>query len=199
MKKLFFISIIATSSLIIYANPPFADHIGDGTEYNPYRIYTREHLLELHDSIINIEFWSYNKHFLLMQDIDSVDFVIGFKKPANHIYSFMGYLHGNSKKITLTFDTSNSFQWLALFFYSTGIIDNLIVDGYLEASINNIAVAGIVCFNAGAVTRCTNRATIVGFRSAAGIIYENYGIIKDCVNEGTITVLPRSTGTTTAQ
>ena len=176
---------------------------GTGTATDPYKINSREHLKELSDSIKIYEKLGINrtenKFYMLTEDIDSVDFVIGFQELESKMHSFMGYFNGNSKTITLNFDSSNTFQWLALFSYSTGVIDNLKIDGNIKAATNNVAVAGLVCFNAGVVARCTNNATIKGLRNAAGIAFQNFGVITHCVNNGDISAFPDPTKTTTAE
>ena len=181
--------------------PPFGG--GSGTVSDPYRINSREHLRELSDSIKCYETLGINrtknKYYMLTEDIDSVDFVIGFQDLESNMHSFMGHFYGNSKTITLNFDSSNPYQWVSLFSYSTGTIDNLNIDGYINGSKNNIAVAGVVCFNAGLVARCTNNATIKGYRSAAGIAFQNFGVITHCVNNGDISAFPEPEGTTTAE
>ena len=47
-------------------------------------------------------------------------------------------------------------------------------------------VAGVVAYNSGEVSECTNGATVVGNRCTAGVVGHNAGNISLCVNKGSI-------------
>ena len=96
---------------------------GDGTEYNPYQIYSKAHLEELSIVILNsVEYgtsnnFSVGKYFILMNDItDSVRIVIGTSKIYNlenypDVFysgsSFQGNFDGQGHKITLALNPHN--------------------------------------------------------------------------------------------
>ena len=70
------------------------------TKNTAYQIWTLEHLLELSDSVCSN--WHNGKHFRLMQDIETVEQMIGicfniYGQPG--VGSFFGNLHGSGKNI----------------------------------------------------------------------------------------------------
>ena len=173
-------------------NIPFGG--GDGSEENPYRISTKDHLMELSDSIKCYETLGVNrtldKHYILTQNIENVDFVIGFDfdfdAMINNKYSFAGYFNGNSRTITLALDSTTDSYMVALFSYSTGIINNLTIGGFVEASEKVLIVTGITCINGGTVTNCINDANISGYKNVSGMVGINFGYITYCTNNGNV-------------
>ena len=89
---------------------------GTGTATDPYLITTRQHLIELRDSVDRGYHWSKDKHFKVMNNItDSVRTMIGrygsgYTPSQSTASSFQGIFDGNGKKITLAIDTTISNQ-----------------------------------------------------------------------------------------
>ena len=184
----FLLSFIFSNELLFAQPYPFGDSINDGlTKETAYQIWTKEHLMELGDSINNIEWgkinWTTDKHFRLMQNIDNFTESIGWA-------IFLGYFHGGGKKITVAIvndPTSNPYIGPSLFGASYGTIDSLIVDGFMD-NINGGIVSGNA--NNGSITNCVNNANV----SYSGIARSNSGIISNCINNGSITGIDRIGG-----
>ena len=185
MKTINIIIIYLCCSVSIFA----AFDGGTGTATDPYLITTREHLIELRDSIDLGINWSIGKHFKVMNDItDPVKTMIG-----NNNRAFQGVFDGNGKTITLAIDTSiygvGGGSGISLFrtVGEAGIISDVIVDGSVIGY--GSIVAGIVggLYN-GVVERCVNNASIVSHTlSAGGIVGENDGgNIHACINNGSV-------------
>jgi len=160
MKSLFsilFIFILSGNFLFAQFGP-FGG--GDGTESNPFQIYSKAHLEELQDSIImspvntGTTNFSNGKYFILMNDItDSMRTVIG----TRHINSgqdntFQGNFDGQGYKITLALNPTfganverSGGGYGGLFGAVSGNVEikNLIVDGYIIGTVSG-SVGGIV-------------------------------------------------------
>ena len=199
MKKyfIFFLIYFIFSNKLLFSQSSFKDIPDtDGlSKVTAYQIWNKEHLSELSDSLYEDAFrtdcWHWEKHFILMQDID-------FITREECLGLFNGYFHGNGKKITLV-DTDG---W-AFFSMLYGTIDSLNVDGYVNGGAGIVAsVMGSSYYikKSGVVINCVNNATIytngaidnitgklVGL--SAGVAYYNYygGTISNCINNGDIT------------
>lgn len=187
---------------------------GTGTETDPYQIWTKYDLLAIDAHIGNTgkNNLTENMHYKLMDDIDSVDFVIGDLKnlgvatisaelhenyinesieninasmanPTASARSFKGYFNGNNKKIKL--NLIDSVDNLALFYHNSGTIKNVITEGRVINTSEKGSAAGLVTHNNGIITHCINNASVTG-RSAAGIAAINYNTISFCTNNGHI-------------
>ena len=201
MKKCF-ILFIFSNILLFSQNPPFNGN-GDGSEYYPFQIYTKEHLKELADSTISDNAygknpWHRGKYFQLMDNIlDTV-------KGSEIIFAtFSGHFNGNGKKIIveIVYDPND--------IYSTPFIFPAVEYG---ASINDLTLEGYIPFtmisaNFGTISNCINNATIdysgvinpiTGKLEwpAGGIAYTNSGTISNCINNGDITGVDRIGGIT---
>jgi len=185
---------------------------GDGlTKATAWEIYTKAHLQELSDFIIQTAVrnpartnGTEHKHFRLMNDItDSVDFVIGGGSMDFEFY-FMGYFYGGGHKITLAINPNSSLQRVALFGgVRRGGIDSLEVDGYVikNYTSSNCQVAGIVAdfyipwhlsnddgylsnnINNATVTSNTRSYAVAGIAATAN----GGGIFFNCKNHNTVT------------
>jgi len=190
MKKHFVLFLFLFSNIFLFAKPPFDDYTGDGTAGNPYKLYTKDHLLELGDSInasMDPDFstWHFNKHFRLMQDITDT-----LRQSIGRSAVFKGHFHGAGKKIIVAISTSfppdpSNCPYLFTVLYLNCIIDSLIVEGYLTG----VGAVGIVYNNCGTISHCINNATITDPFGASpdGITYQNEGTIINCLNNGDIT------------
>jgi len=172
-------------------NPPF-NGLGDGTELNPYQIWTKNDLMELRDSVNGdysyvvshyaLANWTYGKHFRLMVDIDNVTQSIGRG-------TFYGYFHGAGKKITVAIIPSPPYAGTPLFLKVTGNIDSLTLDGIINegtAGIANYLMPQYGVPTDVSISHCINNATITEWGSG-GIAYSNSGTISHCINNGDIT------------
>ncbi|MCL2039334.1 MAG: hypothetical protein FWG85_02765 [Bacteroidetes bacterium] len=189
---------------------------GNGTQFNPYLIYDISHINLMRDSI-NLPVqspnynWSYDKYFMLMDDIIGLQEPIGgtrwISTDINHNGGvFEGNFDGNGYKITLNISGSGYGSPKGLFSLIAGAtIENVIVDGYINVTgrTNNTSgeaghgVAGIAAFveylprdKRNLIKNCINNATItVGdiVAPTGGILGNGIFIdIIDCINMGEI-------------
>jgi len=137
---------------------PFAG--GSGTAADPYLIGTLSNIIELSDSVLAGTNWSRDKHFALINDItDSVRYIIGFKSDTK---SFQGYFNGYNYKITLSLNYP-TLSYVGLFAYVShyGLIENLIVDGFVSGDSYVGGIAGCVDSDTNIID-CVGNATVVG-------------------------------------
>jgi hypothetical protein len=203
MKKKLSIIFLLTS---IFCVEIFA-MIGAGTEADPFQIWTKNDLLEIEKHIGNVGGINLteNMHYILMNDIDSVDFVIGSLQNIGNTAvsdalinsqnpietqvitdssrSFKGILNGNNKSITVNY-FGNS-PHLALFYHNSGELKNIVIEGFVTNTNENGTAAGLVTINDGIITHCINNADISG-RSAGGIAVINRNLISNCINNGQV-------------
>jgi len=122
---------------------------GSGTEIEPYLISSVDDMEELADSVSSIPGWSIGLHFLLMNDIDTATQIIG----TGTSY-FQGFFNGNYKKVVVFI---NGTADIGLFGFSSGIIENLTVEGTIGFN----TIGGIVGRQFGGEIRyCVNNADI---------------------------------------
>ncbi len=154
----------------------FAQHFGGGTgtEGDPYRIYTKEHLEEIADNIV-FENYFLGKHFRLMNNIDD--------SVTRKISSFEGYFHGGNHYITVNIDEDSKCALLGNLY---GYLDSLTLIG-------NLSFPSGFCYqNFGTIISCTNNTInktsidSTGYTGLSGICYINGGQIISCVNNSDI-------------
>ena len=184
------------SNIFLFSQPSFP---GEGTEVEPYELWTKEHLMELCDSI-NSDYryllyppegydnWTTNKHFRLMRDIDSISQSIG----GETFKSFKGHFFCNEKKITVAMPDSfvfttakNCDQPMIIALDGISTLNGLILDGYVTYGTCPFRVG-----NYSIVSRCVNNV-VFGY---GGITYDNYGTISHCINNGNVTGVDRIGG-----
>jgi len=187
MKTILFLLIIIFSNILLFAQPSFTTIPGtDGlSKATAYQIWTKEHLMELGDSINNAYYpnystWHFDKHFCLMQDInDSLTHSIGG--------GFKGHFHGSGKKITIERNyIYNPYEAPAIFggLDLEGTIDSLTIDGYCE---NCMSVITDYNHSSSKITNCINNATANTY-SFGSMSFQNIGgTISNCINNGDIT------------
>jgi hypothetical protein len=204
------ISVILTISFYVPVFSQFGG--GSGTETDPYRIYTKEHLENINDSlnvIIDNNYsisWTKGKYFKLMNDItDSVRTIIGYhlhKNPfgSNYFYRqcfFEGNFDGQGHTITLAINNDTNRKYAALFGFLSehALIKNLAVTGYVNGNTDNYVggIAGVATMNA-KIMNCINSAEIIGTGWTGGIVGQITGgiIIEKCINIGTVRNLGNS-------
>ncbi len=161
---------------------------GSGTEEDPYRIYSKEHLEELQNSLsITVDYTG--THFSLMNDItDSLRTPIGRLN-----LDFNGYFHGHGHTIRVALDSRNdSYYYTALFMILSpaAYVDSITVEGTIYA------MCGIVNLNKGRVNALINKTennyqnlNFLGTTpNASGICRSNVtgAIVENCTNYATI-------------
>ena len=196
MKKylIFLVSFLFSNNLLF--SLPFGN--GNGSEQFPYQIFTKEHLKELSDSMYNDdrrdrdEWWHFDKHFELTQDIENASPLFG---------SLLGYFRCAKKEVIIT-DENRSFVGSIY-----GILSDLILDGCLNGSnvgvcyntmfLNNIYGSHIIM--QGFITNCISNITVTCFPceyvgpfgdifyyQVGGIAVTNNCIISHCINNGSV-------------
>ena len=165
---------------------------GTGTEIDPYQIWDKQDFIEFVDSVNRSSTlvyppsdWHWGKHFRLMDNIETItEQITGY---------FIGYLHGNSKKITVEINQTYYYASLFSSVEIGGTIDSLTVEGYI-----NGAPSGIVVHNFGTINNCINNTVVINpythLDGPGGITYSNSGTISHCINNGDITGVDRIGG-----
>ena len=93
---------------------------------------------------------------------------------------FKGIFEGNNYTISGIYINDANKDNQSLFGYNSGTIQNLKVEGYIQA---NNYISGITIRNNGKIINCENRVEIyLNGHSAGGIVVENNGKIENCVN-----------------
>lgn len=96
--------------------------------------------------------------------------------------SFRGIFEGNNYTISGIYINDENKENHSLFGYNSGTIQNLKVEGHIQAK-NNISGITIRNNNNGKIINCENRVEIYSNgNGAGGIVVENYGEIENCVN-----------------
>jgi len=212
MKNCYILFLFLFSNIFLFAQSfttiPGTDGLSKATAY---QIWTKEHLIELGDSINSYNShliyppsgyanWCAEKHFRLMTDIDNVNQSIGLRY-------FYGHFHGGGNKITVAIEAGTyndpytapaTFSALA----HNGTIDSLTVAGYInsypiEYGYSTTAggagiTSGIISSNyGGGVTNCISNVVInitpADENCGGGIAGGNQGTIINCINNGDIT------------
>jgi hypothetical protein len=177
---------------------------GSGTQSDPYQIWNKEHSIEFRDSISKSS-WQGDKHFRLMQDIDSITQQLGF--------GYLSNFYGDGKTLTLYYE-----EGLPVVGTDGHILDSLTINSYfitkipfgmsigggtLLHCINNAnviyytsvgpygpidnPVSGIAVVNYGTISHCINNGSVIGVDKIGGIVAQNLGTISSCINTGKIT------------
>jgi len=187
---------------------PIAFGGGYGTEALPYLIYTKAHLEELADSVEMSNSddyphnWSYDKYFMVMNDIGPIERSIGCGTPYNSRTDyFNGNFDGQNYTITLMMDANTGYCASGLFgfCYTNAVIKNVIIDGYVNQlsayyTTSPGSIAGAIIGSE--IINCINYAEITGTYCAGGIVgmvsTYNYTstlvltVIEDCINYGEV-------------
>ncbi len=111
---------------------------------------------------------------------------LGITPIGNKDNQFEGRFCGNGYTISnILINRNSSSNPAALFGYSNGTIERLIVD-YSELPGSYTYRAGICVYNNGTITKCVNKGNLSA-PYVAGITIENNGNVTYCKNQGTIT------------
>lgn len=158
---------------------------GDGSETNPYLIYSQASYDE-YASIAGVTATEKNfneKYISLVTDSVVVT-------TNNRVENFYGIFNGNQHTLNVNIDAEGVKYGNGTSIFGvnrSGTIKNLIVDGTIQNSVNN--AAGIVGINDGTLENCVNKASISFTEGRAGGITsftrQNSKVIN-CFNYGTI-------------
>jgi len=214
MKKILLIALLFLSNSLLYSQ--FLGG-GSGTEIDPYRIYTKEHLEELADSVNAdktpttiplqpIDNWSRGRYFMLMNDItDGVKKSIGTRISTSEAARFQGVFDGNNRAINLAIDTVNVRIGGLFVLGNSAVIKNLITTGYVNNTGTSAAALGAMFYlgvdEEAIISNCINLASITNSHNAMGIIgtfaiNHHWGscLVENCINYGLIQGRGRSAG-----
>ncbi|MGI6575150.1 MAG: GLUG motif-containing protein [bacterium] len=158
---------------------------GNGTIANPYQVATAEQL----DNVRN----HLDKHFIQTEDIDLAEYLadggagyndgagwepIGVFVSGDTGSPFTGSYNGNGKTISNLNINSIDEDYVGLFEYSKGNIDNVTL---LEVDISGKATVGglVGCQNGGAIVDCSVSGSVNGTGSrVGGLIGESYEVVE---------------------
>ena len=158
---------------------PVTGVTGNGSESNPYCIYTPEHLEAL-AKYVNHEtgngFATAGKHYKLMNDLDLSEFsnwkpIGNFSSSTAEKHSFQGAFHGNNKTIrnlTINYPTG---EYMGLFgsIALGALIENLILeDVNIDCNFGGVIVSRV--FDKCIVRDCYTSGKITGKSGAGGVI-----------------------------
>ena len=188
LKKLLITLILLISFNTLNAGP-FGG--GDGkSEATAYELYTRDHIYELVDSMLNyyylnngniVDDWSKGKYFKIMNNIsEPITRAIG-RGP-----NFQGHIDGGGFRIRLNLTDGNSCQ--GLFGATDGAtIKNIVVSGYVEGNTWVGAIVGEAKNTT--ISNCVNLAKVKGYWFVGSIVgaIDNLSI-SNCINLGTVIV-----------
>ncbi len=152
-------------------------------ENDVVRIYTAKDLIKLSEQCA-LDSWSQGKTVLLERDIDLS--LTQFQP----IPTFGGTFDGQGHTISgLNLRTNGDIQGLFRYIQTTGIIQNLIVDGSVLPVSHKNFIGGIAGRNFGTISHCLFRGTLKAEGSVGGIagINETSGQIISCSFTGAIT------------
>ena len=166
---------------------------GNGTEADPYRIETAEHLQELAAGVNSGENEGYaGVSFLVGEDIDlsGLDWTpIGsVADMEEHTAMFQGSFDGGGHTISnLTYKTGDDVIGVGLFGVSVGTIRNLTLENAAVevTGANAMAIGGVIGYNMGPVEGLTIRhAKVTGNNCTGGVIGGNsVANVTDCTAE----------------
>lgn len=154
---------ITSKIAVIKSVKPFSIATGDGSQYAPYIIYTKEQLAQI--SLIP------DKYYRLGSDI----VLDGRWEPISH---FTGILDGNGNTVSGLSVSGKSHA--GLFSLVSGTVKNLTVYGDITAVQNAGVIAGE---NEGIIENCTAIGTVYANTNfAGGICGMNNGTVRECLS-----------------
>ena len=200
-----------STAVTLIVSDGFPYEAGSGTEVDPYRVRTAEHM-----NSIGVHSEDWHKNFVLMADIDLSTYtetsynIIG----RDSFNSFTGVFDGNSHIVSNFTFTSSGLDNIGLFGYLgfTGQVRNLglqnvnidagtgvsvgglagyvsyygtIENCYAEGSVSggSFSVGGLVGINHGSMTDCDAVCTVNG---NGGLVGDNAGTLTNCSASGTV-------------
>ena len=200
--------VLATMMVSVYATTGNTTEFagGSGTQAYPYLIKTKEHLN-------NVRIYP-NAYFELKNDIefteedfeeDGAFYNDGFGwEPICGGSKFSGFFDGNGYSIIGYQIYDATTEYVGLFGYVSGSIENLIVDGTIDMYVTSstVYVGGVCGYLTGTIENCQNNVTIYSTETVSsstyidskvnigGVVGYSVGTIDSCVNQGSIYVAP---------
>jgi hypothetical protein len=158
---------------------------GSGTEGDPYQIWDANHM-----QAIGAEANDWDKHFVLMADIDLGGYTgTSFNIIGNDVNAFTGAFDGNGNTISnFTWNSANDYR-IGLFGYlgGDGVIRNLELENVDVNVVGGYMIAGLVAENNGEINGCSLEGTVSGSESwIGGLVASNRGTISDCHVRGSV-------------
>ena len=163
---------------------------GTGTLYDPYQIGAVGDILLLTEKV-NLGISYKNSYFKMTYDIDFASYeeewlpIGGYNGILGKTYAFEGTFNGGGNAI-LNLNLSPSSNYVGLFGYSAGIIQNL--------TMKNCKISGkeyvgaVVGYNAGKIINCTNESEVNGEKYVGGVVGYNAGLIDKTVHVGHVNI-----------
>jgi len=155
---------------------------GNGTESEPYLIYTAQHLNAIGSAECNMD-----KHFKLMADIDLSAYTgTSFNIIGNHTFSdnepFSGVFDGNGHSVrNFTYHDING-EGVGIFGYLGE--NSEVRDVYVEDAnvVGYYWVGLLVALNAGTVSNCSATGKVLGEQNVGGLVGMNVfdSVIENC-------------------
>jgi len=172
--------------ILFFCLPAYARYSGGtGDPNDPYRIATPQ---DLNDIGRYEEDW--DKHFILVNDVNLAQYTgTQFKIIGNSTTMFTGVFDGNDHKIWNFTWESNGMNYVGLFRYvgNSGEMKNLGLENVNVNASNGDCVAGLVRYNAGAITNCYSTGSITGNWEVGGLVgFNSTGTITNCYSTGTV-------------
>lgn len=160
-----------------------SEEASEDTDTMVIYIHTADELVRL-ARLCTLDSWSRDKTILLEQDIDlsAIEFT--------GIPTFGGTFDGQGHTITgLNLSVLSDTYGLFRYIQSSGIVQNLLVDGSIYPKASRQNLGGIVGSNSGTIQNCQFLGVISGHSTAGGIagINEASGQIINCSFSGTLT------------
>ena len=187
MKKIIsaLIALIMVCGLSV---PAFAVNNGDGTEENPYLIYTAQDLVEIADDL--------SAHYKLANNIDMSSIASFYPIGNSNDGAFTGSIDGNGKTVSnLKIDTPNE-KYTGFVGYNEGKIKNL---NLVNADVyGGRYTGGLIGYNStdSTVSNCTVSGSVKSDKPSAismnvgGVIGYNGGTVSGLSNSADVDVSP---------
>lgn len=160
-----------------------ADNATEDMEYSTIHIKNDKDMIEFLNSCVSD---TYSHNLIIELDTD-VSLSVNDFRPAE---VFSGIFHGNGHKIKNLYLTGEGYiDGLFRYITESGIVENVNVEGHIEAENDKNITGGICGVNAGIINRCSFKGIVNGKSETGGIVGENeaIGIISSCSVFGNIT------------
>jgi hypothetical protein len=171
--------------LIVTSEPVYGG--GSGTEADPYQIWTAEQL-----NTIGLIPCHWEKHFLLMADIDLSGFPGSEFNIIGYVIGFSGVFDGNGHTISNFTYTSTGTNYIGLFGYihdpNTEIKNLGLIGPNVDAETGRSVGSLVGWFDSGTITNCyVEGGSVSGRYNVGGLVgYNEDGTISNCYATGSV-------------
>ena len=177
---------LLTLALLLTLAPPLGGTArAVGSAENPYQIGTKEQLAAFRDIVNN---GKESACAVLTADIDLQGSDSNRWTPisAYDDKEYTSTFDGQGHSITgLYVDSTDTFAGLFGYVAAGGTVKNLTVGGTVNGG--QLSVGGVVDWNYGTVTNCSNTGAVTGTSNVGGVVGYNYGTVTNCSNAGAVT------------